>query len=40
MGQALATDYLDITAVREKNKALLFAHKSQHGEGSTAGITG
>jgi LmbE family N-acetylglucosaminyl deacetylase len=26
------TDYVDITAVREKKKAALFAHKSQHGE--------
>ena len=27
------TDYIDITAVREKKKAALFAHKSQDGEG-------
>jgi LmbE family N-acetylglucosaminyl deacetylase len=27
------TDYVDITAVREKKKAALFAHKSQDGEG-------
>jgi LmbE family N-acetylglucosaminyl deacetylase len=27
------TDYVDITAVREKKKAALFAHKSQNGEG-------
>jgi LmbE family N-acetylglucosaminyl deacetylase len=26
------TDYVDITAVREKKKAALFAHKSQHGD--------
>ncbi len=26
------TDYVDITAVREKKKAALFAHKSQNGE--------
>lgn len=26
------TDYVDITAVREKRKAALFAHKSQNGE--------
>jgi len=26
------TDYVDITAVREKKKAALFAHKSQDGE--------
>lgn len=26
------TDYIDITAVREKKKSALFAHKSQHGE--------
>ena len=26
------TDYVDITSVREKKKAALFAHKSQHGE--------
>ena len=26
------TDYVDITPVREKKKAALFAHKSQHGE--------
>jgi N-acetylglucosamine malate deacetylase 1 len=26
------TDYVDITAVREKKKAALFAHRSQHGE--------
>jgi LmbE family N-acetylglucosaminyl deacetylase len=26
------TDYVDITGVREKKKAALFAHKSQHGE--------
>jgi LmbE family N-acetylglucosaminyl deacetylase len=26
------TDYIDITAVREKKKAALFAHKSQNGE--------
>jgi LmbE family N-acetylglucosaminyl deacetylase len=26
------TQYVDITAVREKKKAALFAHKSQHGE--------
>jgi LmbE family N-acetylglucosaminyl deacetylase len=27
------TDYVDITAVREKKKSALFAHKSQDGEG-------
>ncbi|MBZ5584644.1 MAG: PIG-L family deacetylase [Acidobacteriia bacterium] len=27
------TDYVDITAVREKKKAALFAHRSQDGEG-------
>ena len=27
------TDYVDITAVREKKKTALFAHKSQNGEG-------
>jgi LmbE family N-acetylglucosaminyl deacetylase len=27
------TDYVDITTVREKKKAALFAHKSQDGEG-------
>ena len=27
------TDYVDITGVREKKKAALFAHKSQDGEG-------
>ena len=27
------TDYVDITSVREKKKAALFAHKSQDGEG-------
>jgi LmbE family N-acetylglucosaminyl deacetylase len=27
------TDYVDITAIREKKKAALFAHKSQDGEG-------
>ena len=27
------TDYVDITPVREKKKAALFAHKSQDGEG-------
>lgn len=26
------TDYVDITGVREKKKAALFAHKSQHGD--------
>jgi LmbE family N-acetylglucosaminyl deacetylase len=26
------TDYVDITAVREKKKAALFSHKSQNGE--------
>ena len=26
------TDYVDITSVREKKKAALFAHKSQNGE--------
>src|SRR5471030_726032 len=29
------TDYVDITAVRERKKAALFAHKSQNGRRST-----
>ncbi len=29
----LPTDYVDVTPVREKKKAALFAHKSQDGEG-------